>query len=105
MKIDINMKSDDFEQLEASIVAKYAGIRQETTPKKVASIDKQIQDFASKFSSAYKKFKELFLIAHYQQGLYLAFANVRPSALTHLAAEEDLKKSHKELELEVPPFI
>ena len=55
MKIDINMKSDDFEQLEANIVAKYAGIRQKATPKKVASIDKQIQDFASNFSSAYKK--------------------------------------------------
>ena len=97
MKIDINMKSDDFEQLEANIVAKYAGIRQKATPKKAASIEKQIQDFASNFSSAYKKFKELFLIAHYQRGLYLAFANVRPSDLIHLAAEEDLKKSHKEL--------
>lgn len=97
MKLDIDMKSDDFKQLEANIVVKYAGIRQKATPKKVASIDKQIQDFASNFSSSYKKFKELFIIAHYQRGLYLAFANVRPSDLIHLAAEEDLKKSHKEL--------
>ena len=97
MKIDINMKSDDFEQLETNIVAKYAGISQKAAPKKVASIDKQIQDFASNFSSSYKKFKELFIIAHYQRGLYLAFANVRPFDLIHLAAEEDLKKSHKEL--------
>ena len=97
MKINLDMKSENFEQLEANIVAKYAGISQKTTPKKAASIDKQIQDFASNFSSAYKKFKELFIIAHYQRGLYLAFANVRPSDLTHLAAEEDLIKSHKEL--------
>ena len=97
MKIDINMKSDDFEQLEANIVAKYADISQKTDPKKAASIEKQIQDFASNFSSAYKKFKELFLIAHYQQGLYLAFVNVKPDDLTYFAAEEDLIKSHKEL--------
>ena len=95
MKIDINMKSDDFEQLEANIVAKYAGIRQKATPKKAPSIDKQIQKFASDFSSAYKKFKGLFLIAHYQRGLYLAFANVRPDGF--FAAEEDLIKFHKEL--------
>ena len=43
MIIDIDMNSDDFEQLEADIVAKYAGIRQKATLKKVASIDKQIQ--------------------------------------------------------------
>ena len=54
------MTSEDFEQLEANIVAKYAGISQTATPKKAANIDKQIQDFASNFSSAYKKFKELF---------------------------------------------
>ena len=93
----IYMKSDDFEQLEANIVAKYAGISQKATAKKAASIDKQIQDFANNFSSAYKKFKELFLIAHYQHGIYLAFANVKPSDLTYLAAEADLIKSHKEL--------
>ena len=97
MKVDINMKSDDFEQLEANIVAKYADIRQKATPKKAPSIDKQVQKFASDFSSAYKKFKELFLIAHYQQGLYLAFANVKPSDLTYHAAEGDLIKYHKEL--------
>ena len=97
MKLDINMTSEDFEQLEANIVAKYAGISQKATPKKAASIDKQIQDFASNFSSAYKKFNELFLIAHYQHGIYLAFANVKPSNLTYLAAEEDLIKSHAEL--------
>ena len=97
MKIDINMKSDDFEQLKANIVAKYAGINQKATPKKAASREQQIQDFASNFSSAYKKFNELFHIAHYQRGLYLAFANVRPSNLTYFAAEEDLIKSHKEL--------
>lgn len=28
MKIDIDMKSDDFEELEAKIIAKYAGISQ-----------------------------------------------------------------------------
>ena len=97
MKIDINMQSDNFEQLEANIVAKYAGIRQQAAPNKVARIDKQIQDFASEFSSAYKKFKELFLIAHYQHGLYLAFANVKPSNVSYHAAEEDLIKSQKEL--------
>ena len=97
MKLDFNMESDDFKQLEANIIAKYAGISQKANPKKAASIEKQIQDFASKFSSAYKKFKQLFLIAHYQRGIYLAFANVKPDNLTYQAAEEDLKKSHKEL--------
>ena len=33
MKVDIDMKSDDFEQLEANIIAKYAGIRQKATEK------------------------------------------------------------------------
>ena len=106
MKVDIDMKSDDFEQLEANIVAKYAGISQKANPKKAASIEKQIQDFAIKFSSAYKKFKELFLIAHYQRGLYLAFVNIKPDNLTHFAAEEDLIKSHKELvDLNQPLWI
>ena len=110
MRIDINMKSDNFEQLEANIVAKYADISQKATPKKVTSIDKQIQDFASNFSSAYKKFKELFLIAHYQRGLYLAFANVRNSGKTYLAeyfsraADEAFSKSHKELFKLNPPL-
>lgn len=97
MKIDINMKSDDFQQLEANIVAKYASVSQKATPKKAAKIDKQIQDFASTFSSVYEKFKALFLIAHYQHGLYLAFANLKPSDSTSHAEEEDLIKSHKEL--------
>lgn len=106
MKLDIDLTSDDFEQLEANIVAKYAGISQKANPKKVANIDKQIQDFASKFSSTYRKFKELFLIAHYQRGLYLAFANVRPAEITYYAAEEDLIKSHKELfDLNYPLWI
>ena len=106
MKVDIDMKSDDFEQLEANIVAKYAGIRQKATPQKVASIDNQIQKFASDFSSAYEKFTKLFLIAHYQHGLYLAFANVKPSDLTYHAAEEDLIKYHKELgDLNQPLWI
>ena len=57
-------------------------------------------------SSAYKKFKELFLIAHYQRGLYLAFANVSPSDITYPAAEEDLIKSHKKLfDLDQPLWI
>lgn len=106
MKLDIDMKSDDFKQLEANIVAKYASISQKATPKKAASIDKQIQDFASNFSSTYKKFKELFLIAHYQRGIYLAFANVKPDNLTYLAAEADLIKSHKKLvDLDRPLWI
>ena len=97
MKIDINMKSDDFEQLAANIVAKYTCISQKASPKKAASIDKQIQDFASNFSSVYMKFKELFIIAHYQHGLYLAFANVKPDDLTDHATEEDLSMSYNEL--------
>ena len=97
MKIDIDLKSDDFDQLEANIVAKYACISQNTSPKKAASIDQQIQDFASNFSSAYKKFKVLFIIAHYQHGMYLAFANVKPDGLNVHAAEEDLSKSYNEL--------
>ena len=97
MIVDINMKSDDFQQLEANIVAKYTSVSQKATPKKAAKIDKQIQKFASDFSSVYKKFKELFLIAHYQHGLYLAFANLKPSDSTSHAEEEDLIKSHKEL--------
>ncbi len=97
MKIDINMKSDDFQQLEANIVAKYASVSQKAIPKKAAKIDKQIQKFASDFSSVYKKFKALFLIADYQHGLYLAFANLKPSNSTSHAEEEDLIKSHKEL--------
>ncbi len=60
MKLDIDLTSDDFERLEANIVAKYAGISQKANPKKVANIDKQIQDFASKFSSTYRKFKNYF---------------------------------------------
>lgn len=104
MKVDINMKSDDFEQLEANIVAKYAGIRQQAAPNKVARIDEQIQKFASDFSSVYEKFMELFLIAHYQHGLYLAFAHVKPSDLIYQAAEEDLIKSHKELFNLDPPL-
>lgn len=106
MKIDLNMKSEDFKQLKANIVAKYAGISQKATPKKATSREQQIQDFASNFSSAYKKFNELFHIAHYQRGLYLAFANVRPSDLIHLAAEADLIKSHKKLvDLDQPLWI
>ena len=106
MKIDINMKSDDFQQLEANIVAKYASVSQKATPKKAASIEKQIQDFASKFSSAYKKFKQLFLIAHYQHGIYLAFANIKPDNLTYHAAEDDLSKSYNELvDLDRPLWI
>ena len=97
MKINLNMESEDFKQLEANIVAKYAGISQKATPKKAASREQQIQDFASNFSSAYKKFNELFHIAHYQRGLYLAFANVKPADLHYHAAEEDLIKSHKEI--------
>ena len=97
MKLDIDMKSDNFKQLEENIVAKYAGISQKAAPKKAASIEKQIQDFASNFSSSYKKFKELFLIAHYQRGLYLAFANIKPDDLTYFAAEADFIKSHKKL--------
>ena len=97
MMINLDMKSEDFEQLKVNIVTKYAGISQKATGKKAASIDKQIQDFASNFSSAYKKFKELFIIAHYQYGIYLAFANVKPADLTYFAAEEELIKSHKEL--------
>ena len=106
MKIDINMKSDDFQQLEANIVAKYTSVSQKATPKKAAKIDKQIQDFAINFSSAYQKFKELFLIAHYQRGIYLAFANIKPDNLTYLAAEEDLSKSYNELvDLDRPLWI
>ena len=106
MKIDINMKSDDFQQLEANIIAKYASISQKATPKKAVKIDKQIQDFAINFSSAYQKFKELFLIAHYQRGIYLAFANIKPDDLTYLAAEEDLSKSYNELvDLDRPLWI
>ena len=106
MITNINMESEDFEQLEANIVAKYEGVRQKATEKNAASIDKQIQDFANNFSSTYKKFKELFLIAHYQHGIYLAFANIRPAGLTHFAAEEDLIKSHKELvDLNQPLWI
>ena len=97
MKLNFNMKSDDFQQLEANIVAKYEGVSQKATGKKAVKIDKQIQDFAINFSSAYQKFKELFIIAHYQRGLYLAFVNIKPDDLTHFAAEEDLIKSHKEL--------
>ena len=97
MKIDINMKSDDFQQLEANIITKYASVSQKATPKKAVKIDKQIQDFAINFSSAYQKFKELFLIAHYQHGIYLAFGNIKPDNYDSHAAEEDLKKSHKEL--------
>ena len=40
MKINLDMKSDDFKQLEANIVAKYAGISQKADPKKAASIEK-----------------------------------------------------------------
>ena len=106
MKLDFDMKSDNFEQLEASIVAKYASISQKADPRKAASIEKQIQDFASKFSSAYKKFKQLFLIAHYQRGIYLAFANVKPDNLTYLAAEKDLSKSYNQLvDLDRPLWI
>ena len=106
MKIDINMKSDDFQQLEANIVAKYASVSQKVTGKKAVKIDKQIQDFAINFSSVYQKFKELFLIAHYQRGIYLAFVNIKPDDLTHFAAEEDLSKSHKELfDLDRPLWI
>ena len=106
MKIDINMKSDDFQQLEANIVAKYASVSQKAAPKKTVKIDKQIQNFAINFSSAYQKFKELFLIAHYQRGIYLAFANIKPDNLTHLAAEEDLSKSYNELvDLDRPLWI
>ena len=106
MKIDINMKSDDFQQLEANIVAKYASVSQKATPKKTVKIDKQIQDFAINFSSAYQKFKELFLITHYQRGIYLAFANIKPDNLTYLAAEEDLSKSYNELvDLDRPLWI
>ena len=97
MKLNLNMKSDNFKQLETNIVAKYAGISQKANPKKAASIEKQIQDFAINFSSVYEKFKELFLIAHYQRGLYLAFVNIKPDDLTHFAVEEDLIKFHKEL--------
>ncbi|MDE0318237.1 MAG: hypothetical protein OXM61_25425, partial [Candidatus Poribacteria bacterium] len=69
-------------------------------------IDKQIQDFAINFSSAYQKFKELFLIAHYQRGIYLAFANIKPDNLTYLAAEDDLSKSYNELvDLDRPLWI
>ena len=106
MKIDINMKSDDFQQLEANIVAKYASVSQKASGKKAVNIDKQIQDFAINFSSAYQKFKELFLIAHYQRGIYLAFANVKPDNLTYLAAEEDLSKSYNKLvDLDRPLWI
>ncbi|MDE0424713.1 MAG: hypothetical protein OXN25_07590 [Candidatus Poribacteria bacterium] len=106
MKIDIDMKSDDFQQLEASIVAKYASVSQKATPKKAVKIDKQIQDFAINFSSAYQKFKELFLIAHYQRGMYLAFANIKPDNLTYFAAEDDLSKSYNELvDLDRPLWI
>ena len=106
MKLDINMKSDDFEQLEANIVAKYEGVLQKATPQKVDSIDRQIQKFASDFSSAYEKFKQLFLIAHYQHGLYLAFANVKPADLDYHAQEEDLIRYHKELrDLDQPLWI
>ncbi len=104
MRLDINMESEDFEQLEANIIAKYEDVRQKATPQKVDSIDKQIQKFASDFSSSYKKFKELFLIAHYQRGLYLAFADVKPSDLTYHAAEEDLIKYHKDLRDLNPPL-
>ena len=106
MKIDINMKSEDFEQLKANIVAKYAGINQKATLKKAASREQQIQDFASNFSSAYKKFNELFHIAHYQRGIYLAFANIKPDNLTQFAAGADLIKSHKKLvDLDQPLWI
>ena len=106
MKLNFDMESDDFKQLEMNIVAKYAGISQKAAPKKAASIEKQIQDFASNFSSAYKKFKELFLVAHYQRGIYLAFANIKPDNLTHFAAEADLSKSHKKLvDLDQPLWI
>ena len=106
MKLNFDMKSDNFEQLETNIVAKYAGISQKANPKKAASIEKQIQDFASKFSSVYRKFKELFLIAHYQRGIYLAFANIKPDNLDYLAAEEDLSKSYNELvDLDRPLWI
>ena len=97
MEIKLNMESEDFEQLEANIVAKYAGISQKAAPKKAAKIDDQIQGFASNFSSAYKKFTELFFITHYLHGLYLAFAHVEPSDLDFLAVEEDLIKSYNEL--------
>ena len=106
MKLNFDMKSDDFKQLEMNMVAKYAGISQKATPKKAASIEKQIQDFASNFSLAYKKFKELFLIAHYQRGIYLAFANIKPDNLTHFSAEADLIESHKKLvDLDQPLWI
>ena len=106
MKLNFDMKSDDFKQLEMNIVAKYAGISQKAAPKKAAGIEKQIQDFASNFSSAYKKFKKLFLIAHYQRGIYLAFANVKPDDLDRFAAEADLIKSHKKLvDLDQPLWI
>ena len=106
MKLNFDMESDNFEQLETNIVAKYAGIIQKANPKKAASIEKQIKDFASKFSSAYKKFKELFLIAHYQRGIYLAFANVKPDDLIYLAAEKDLSKSYNKLvDLDRPLWI
>lgn len=97
MEIKLNMESEDFEQLEANIIAKYAGISQKAAPKKAAKIDDQIQGFASNFSSAYKKFTELFFITHYLHGLYLAFAHVEPFDLDFLAAEEDLIKSYDEL--------
>ena len=106
MKLNFDMTSEDFEQLEANIVAKYAGISQKANRKKAASIEKQIQDFAINFSSTYKKFKELFLIAHYQRGIYLAFANIKPDDLNYLAAEADLIKSHKKLvDLDQPLWI
>ena len=106
MKININIESEDFEQLEANIVAKYAGISQKTTPKKAASREKQIQDFASDFSSLYKKFKELFIVAHHQHGMYLAFANRKPSNGTHHADDADLIKYRKEIfNLDEPLWI
>ena len=106
MKLNFDMESDDFKQLEMNIVAKYAGINQKAAPKKAASIEKQIQDFASSFSLRYKKFKELFLIAHYQRGIYLAFANVKPYDLDSFAAEADLIQSHKKLvDLDQPLWI
>ena len=106
MKIDINIESEDFEQLEANIVAKYTGISQETTSKKAASRERQIQDFASDFSLLYKKFKELFIVAHYQHGMYLAFTNRKPSHGTRHADEADLIKYLKEIfDLDQPLWI
>jgi len=100
------MKSDDFQQFEANIVAKYANVSQKATLKKAVKIDKQVQDFAINFSSEYQKFKEMFLIAHYQRGIYLAFANIKPDNITYLAAEKDLSKSYNELvDLDRPLWI